>query len=535
MAARKKKTPSGSAEIALPSVRTYRLWTPAQLRQAEANADGGNIRLAVDICDWLLGDGKVRGALDGRINALFGLTPTFERSGDGRRSSRAVKAIEGGEDWLTCFPKAASKQVQYWAILLGLGPAVLRWKRLKEHDDRDLPILDFYHPQPLAYDWAKRTWLRSLDNGTREPITFGDGVWFGHMPFGEYRPWSLGLWRALAPWVLLKQFARSDWGILGESARKEFLECPKDLDSPAPQRKELANDIYEMAQGGVGVLPPGYTYKLVETSAGTKDLYEAQIRLADTAIAMTIRAGNLTTQVDGATGSRAAAEVHERGDLGNLKDDADAWTDTTHDHSTVYWADSNFGDPGLAPWAIYPTEPEEDRKVKADVALQALAGVEKAESLGFETDRKAFIEEYRLDYLKPGEVVDPDEHDGGDPPDDQDQDNEDDTEDPPAGRGAAVALTKAQRNGQGYADRVRKRMVDHGTRALAPTIAGIVAAVSKAKSYDEAKRLILEKYGKLAAPKTLATLTEAALTMSELGGELSVRQDVPELEQSDED
>lgn len=559
MAAAKRKPTSrrrNNGAIIVPSIRSYQSWDPKKLRAAESSADTGYIRTAVDICDWLLGDDKVRGALDGRINAMFALANqkklSFDASGDGRRRNRAVRALEAGEDWDAMFQESEARQVNYWAILLGLGPGFHDWQILEEHDGRDIPILRFYHPQPLRYDQQQRTWLRRTGRGegAEEPITFGDGEWFGHTPNGTFRPWALGLWRGLGRWVLLKHYAIGDWGRLGESASRGVVEIDKEAEGgTAENRKEIANQLFELARDGQVVLPPGFKYKTIEVAASTKDLYQQQIKLADTAIAIAIRGGNLSTNVEG--GSRAAAEVQERtGDLANLRADTSSWSTTTHDQSLIYWAEENFGDRKLAPWPVYATEPEEDVKLKAETMNEALDGAEKAERLGFVVNRKVFAETFGLStFLSPGKVIrpgekqdeeDPDEDESDDEEEldsDESEDAEDDADDDSSegaqarARVRARAAAKGARNGQAYADRVRKRIQAHGSKALGLTVAGMLAAVAKAKSYDEAKRLIAEKYSKLAPPTRLAELTEAAMTMAQLGGHLSINEDVPELDE----
>src|SRR5690606_9652211 len=47
---------------------------------------------------WLLGDDDIAGALDARLDALFGLVPTFE-AGKGHKENQAVRALEVGTDW----------------------------------------------------------------------------------------------------------------------------------------------------------------------------------------------------------------------------------------------------------------------------------------------------------------------------------------------------------------------------------------------------------------------------------------------------
>lgn len=403
-----KPTKDARAAIALPSVRTYRLWTPAQIRQAEQSADGGNLRLAVDLCDWLMADDKVRGSLDGRVASFLSLPKTFEATGDKRRQSRVIKAIEADEDWDACLPNPEAKQILYWSLLLGMGPGVNRWQILPEHGNRDIPVLAFFHPQPFRYDWPLRSWIRRLENGTEEQVSFGDGTWFCHMPFGTYRPWSLGLWRALCRWVLLKQYAISDWGRAGESASRNVITSDKEVEQTFEKRQELANDISQMARDSTLVLPPGFKYELVELSATTGDIFKAQIEMADMAIAVTIRGGNLSTSAKGGA-SLALGEVQERqGDLLNRREDAAGWSETTHDHSLVHWALANFGDTGVAPYVSYQTEIPEDKASKAKVFGDSITAVGKAQALGFEIDRKAFADEFGFSgFLKPGTVKDP--------------------------------------------------------------------------------------------------------------------------------
>lgn len=535
---KRKRVPASAQAVVVPSVRTYRLWTPAQIRAAEQTADTGNIRAAVDLCDWLLGDDKVRGALDGRLNALFGLTPAFDVSGDRRRGRRAVRALEAGEDFEAIFPETEARQIHYWALLLGVGPFTLDWRIREESDGRDVPTVVFQHPQPLGFDWTARSWTRRPQSGavTALPIAFGDGLWCAHQPFGTYRPWSLGLWRGIARWCLLKAYAISDWGRLGESASRTVVEVDPTSEITV-DRKELASDISALARDAAIILPPGFRYKLVEASASTKELYDSQIRMADLAIAITIRGGNLSTNVQ--QGSKAAAEVQERrGDEANLRADAWAWSATQRGQVLTYWAASNFGDPKLAPWPVYPTDPEEDQKAKADVLNAALDGAQKAEQLGFELDRKAFTEAFGLSgFLSAGAKPKPPEAPPAPPTEPDEGDTEDHAEPDDAAAQAALSTpahgTLGQRRGQRYADSVATKAAAHGARELAPTLAAVITAVRNARDYEEAKRLLADKYRGIAAPAELATLTEAAITMAQLGGKLSVRDDVPELERDE--
>lgn len=520
-----KQRAEQSRAIILPTVRGYRSWSPQLLQSAEYAADSGNIRLAVDLCEWLLGDDKVRGSLDSRVDAVFGAPITFEASGDRRRQNRAVRALEAGEDWDAIYPEPEARQCFRWAVLLGMGPGVFRWEVREDHENRDVPRLEFYHPQPLRYDWAGRSWKTKTGGGygAEADITFGDGVWFAHMPFGTYRPWSLGLWRALSRWVLLKQYAISDWGRAGEAAVRQVVTADKEVKATKETRRELADQIADMGRDGVIILPPGYDYKTIELTASTKDLFNAQIATANLAIAITIKRGNLTSDVQG--GSRAAAEVHERVDEKTAASDAGTWSVTTHDQGLTYWADSNYGDDGLAPWAVYATEPEEDRKAKAEVLVSATTGAKQATDLGFELDRKAFASEFGLDgFLKPGAAPKA-------PPAPAPKQN---PPAPPADRGQRRAIHLASGGspkespgfveGQLYADALAENGAELGSKLATLTLDAIREEIDAAKDYADLRARLRSRYGEMSAAD-FAELVYRHMVVAELAGHHAVNRD----------
>lgn len=394
-----------------PSVRIFSQWSPAMIKVAEQQADTGNLRMAADLCDWLLGDDRIGPVLHSRVQALLGLTPTFEPSGDKRRANRAVKALDAQEDWWQAYPEPELNLMASWGLLLGAAPMHHVWEAFPEHGNRLLPQPAFWHPQHLRFDQMTRQWkIRVQQSGgapgtwREEVLTPGDGTWILHTPYGVNRPWSMGLWRNLSRWSLLKTLAMDDWsrtsgnsGILTATAGAEVPGFDKHA------RDELANDIYERAKNAVAALPPGVDLKLVATTANTEALFKAQIDLANSVIAIAIRGGNLSTEVKG--GSLAAAESQrETGDEPRLRFDAQSIATTIHDQSLVWWAEFNFGDRRLAPWPVYPVEQEEDVAKKAEAATLAATAATSLMKMGFEIEPQGFIDEFGLaDWVKPPE------------------------------------------------------------------------------------------------------------------------------------
>jgi hypothetical protein len=529
-----------SEAIVVPSVRAYRLWSPAELRNAEISADSGYLRPCVDLCDWILADGKVRGSLDIRIDGWTQLPLTFDGSGDRRRRARAVKALEVGEDWDAMFPEPTVKQVASWALILGFAPFVLRWHPLEEHEGRDIPVTDFYHPQGIAYDWQARTWTRETERGAKEPIVFGDGVWECHMPYGTFRPWNLGLWRALAPWVLLKRYAMSDFGQAGEAGQQVVIESDRsEFDSEADAdggnsteklRKQLAKDLKEKARNGKIVLPPGFRYKAVELSASTKDLYDKQITLADTAIAITINGGNLATEVR-ERGSKGAGEVQERsGTLPHRRADAGAW-ETTSRRVLVWWSLSNYGDRKLAPWPEYATEPEEDKKLAAETGKMGLEVIHLAEAHGWVVDREVGADKFGMgDFLKPGTPTAPPTPPAPGQPaaDPNDPKAKDDKKPPPKAKALLAAAGGARRGflaGQLYTDAVAEETAELAAAALEPTLEALREEIAAATDYEDLRERLRARYADEMDAEELSELVAAAMVLASFAGRAAVNQD----------
>lgn len=401
-----------------PSVRIFTDWTVQKIRQAEIAADSGNIRLAADLCEWILADDRVSGLLHTRVQSLLGLEPQFEKAGDKRRSGVAVNALDAKNDWTAAYPESELTQMMVWGLLLGVAPLRHGWTRDEEHGNRLLPNPIFWHPQHLRQDPGTRQWKTKIAAvGSAQgvidevDINAGDGTWIFHTPYGTNRPIASGMWRGLARWVLLKHLAMGDLSRVSEKAGLLTVETqPAMVSTQAAykttleERMQLADDLYERGREGVAVLPPGYNAKLIESMAGAA-MFKTQIDMANEAFAIRIRGGNLTTQVS--AGSLAAAEVQERtGEDANRRFDAITTSVTIRQQSLIWWAQFNFGDRRLAPFPVYPVRGAEDLLKKAQALDVAMDGAAKAKRSGYELDRLAFADDFMFDgFLVPDESI----------------------------------------------------------------------------------------------------------------------------------
>jgi hypothetical protein len=333
-----------------PSSRSLTDWTPDLIKSAELVAQGGNLRLAADLCEEMLADDRIKGVIETRVEGLLGLPLSFEE-GVGRRKRSAKHALEAEEDWDASCPEDQTAAVMKWGILLGAGLFQNAWTW--RDNGRVVGAIAHYRERFLRYDEASRGWKVLVDPGVEIDITPGDGQWGLYTPCGRHMPWLHGAWRGLSRWWLVKQLARSDWArhseVHGSPARVAERTDVKMADTvSATSRRQIAEELQALGRDTGIVMPPGYKLTLVEAVARTWEMFQAQINMANAAITIILAGQNLTTEVSG--GSLAAAQVHKeiRGD--KIRMDDQTISTTIHDQNLVYWAGFNFGEPGLAPW-----------------------------------------------------------------------------------------------------------------------------------------------------------------------------------------
>lgn len=372
-----------------PHTRSSITWTSDLIRAAEIYAQGGSIRLAADLVDDMLGDDRIGQAVRRRAGGLYRKTMTFE-AGIGRRKHAAVRAMEAGEDYLSIFPEDKYHQLKAYALMLNVSPGTIDWKQQK--NGRVLPCLNIWHPRHFRFDTTRGFWLATTANRGEVQVTPGDGIWYMHCPFGKDRPWIWGLWRGLARWWLLKQYAINDWGVASDEIRVKVVSQDPGIESTPEERKQLARDIREMGRRGVLVLPPGYTYEIIEQKADTWEIYQAQINMANMVIDIVFSGNNLGTEIHDS--SQAAAKTAAPIEDGFLAYDGNADGTFAHDQIFEHWADLNYGNPDLAPWPCWDTEPPEDQDKKASTFDKVANALSKLNDLPPEVDRRALLEEY---------------------------------------------------------------------------------------------------------------------------------------------
>ncbi len=555
-----------------PSVRNSTTWTPALIRSALSTADGGHLRSAATLCDAILGDERVRADFQTRIGSLLGLPMWFEEATDAGGRGRTegdergdqVRALEDNREWWRMVPEAQAFQVITWGLLLGICPGRIRIPdKPDEVTGRIVPQIEFWHPQHLTWDPNVRKWFIAVGRWGSEKVelTPGQDGWLLFAPYGLDRPWSMGLWRGLSRWWLLKSYSIDDSGRHSEVASRIV---GKDLKGTATkdQRRKLASDIYECARDGVIILPPNIDLQLLESKADFEKLYGALQKAANTAVTISIRGQNLGTEVEG--GSFAAAKSHLEVDHKRLRFDAEALSTFAHDQVLTAWAGWNWGDPALAPWPAWDTEPPADEKQRADVLASVAATIEKLVQLAVPVDvlglLQAFnvpidedvanelpqsygvVEEHHLTFgvlsrnelrarfrLLPADK-------GGDEPPEPKQAPRGDRSGGTMGRlrsGDLPQMASGFVEGQGFTDAVADHMAKHHADDLSPMLAELFGVIDGAKDFDDVRGKVIDFYEGRLSPEEVAEKAERAFVMHQLGGMLAVRQDAPEIKETE--
>jgi phage gp29-like protein len=332
-------------------------WTPERLKAARRAADQGSLMPAAQLVDMMQTDDRILGILQTRVRGLLKF-PVRVEDGEQDEATSITETLE--LDWWDAYPETDTAQLAAWGLMLGVGIGEHEWTL--NQAGRLIPRLRVWHPQWLSWSHRDQTWLLDTTQG-RIRIEPDDPKWILYTPFGRNDAWRHGLYRALAPWWLLKRFAMIDWGNYSEAHGNPIRKGTTTNDTTKEFRTELATDLQNLA-GITGVaLPPGVDVELLEATARTHETFVQQVEAANTAFAVTLLGQNLTTEVQG--GSYAAAAVHDTVRMDLIESDEQALSTALHQGPITWWTAFNFGATERVPWIRWDTTPENRQEIEA--------------------------------------------------------------------------------------------------------------------------------------------------------------------------
>jgi len=401
-------------------------WNYDSYAGAMSLAESGDMRGIADLSIAIMGSPRAGADLRTRALAISGAAIRFDRAPRGRRARTAVKAIDADEDWFYMVSEQEQNQLQKWFWMMGLALGRLEWwednpiaatpeaartmpKVARIRNGRNVPLLKTWNPRCLRYDWQERAWKVRLDNGEEETIKNGLNGWILWLST-ESRPWLNGLWRGLAPMYLLIGYALKDW----RNQSEKFARGVAVFTGPAAHddefRTKLVDDWRSSGTNGAIYLPEETELKIFELAANNWATFEAQIRLAQTSITISVLGANMPTEAQAGVGTGANVQAEVRQDI--KSGDARAWETFAHETVTRPWAFANYLSADVAPWISVLVEPANDEGKFATAAKEAALAMQNLEDLQVPYDRVAFmqkagipVDETRLDEPRRAKVL----------------------------------------------------------------------------------------------------------------------------------
>lgn len=383
-----------------PSVRAQVCWTAWGLQTVERSADAGDMFRLGDLVDQILADERIGELLDTLASLALGCELSFEK-GPGESLGDGPHAAELQEDYREGWPREELALFIIYTHLAGFAFARHEgW--FNAPSGRMVPRFRAWHPKHFRWDQQRHTWLWRDQMGNETSFTPGDGEWVASYRRGEFRPWAQGLWRGLARWWLLKQYAISDWGVHSEKASKLVLTAAEGVEPET--RRALADDILRAAKDTIISLPVGFNMQLIELGADTERIYLAQIHAAEENAAIAILGQNLSTKVEG--GSFAAAAVHAQKENRKVSYAAQACGLALQRQSLPFWVKYNFGGTDT-PFPRYDTDPPEDKTEKVGTLATLATALVTLKQAGFKLSAELIEKDYgfKLEAMSPAELA----------------------------------------------------------------------------------------------------------------------------------
>lgn len=375
----------------IPNVGIQIGWSPKQIRDALRDLVDGVFDAPDQLDDTICGDSRVQSAMQSRSGALLSKPVRFvepKRAKDQKLARRARRVFE--DHWNAVESEPAVLFLIEKAASLGFAYSQIVWDDTGKYL---LPTIHSFAARFAYYHWLDRVHIAITQDGP-VPVTPGDGKWILHAPYGSYRGWLKGGLRAVALWVLARQYALRDWSRYCERhgfpfilADTPFGADPDDIDGFTGALANVGQENIVQLPGSPSAEEFGkYDLRYLEPKDQNWQAFKELIAQCNEEITLAMLGQNLTSQVE--EGSFAAARVHAHVLQTIVEREARALQRTIYQQVARPFAALNFGDPDLAPRVIWNVQPVEDLNVKARSFQSFAAAVGQLRQAG-----------YKLDYL----------------------------------------------------------------------------------------------------------------------------------------
>lgn len=331
----------------------------------------GSFRASGILADVIERQPRIFGALNNRalgvVGAPFSVLPGL---GDRRRAAYVARVLE--EDWPTICPEETAAELVRGLVSMGF---VICRVRPAMQRGRWVPTLEAWHPSFIRWDVTRGCFMALTDTVGEVPVVPGDG-WF-LLAGQKTRPWMRGVVRCLGLPAEVRKHAVKDWARWSEKHGLPLVELQVPASkADSSEASEFFAQMRDLVSDTTIVSPQGdgdqadFKVNLIEARDTAWEGFKELIARQDGDVSIAIEGQNLSTE-NSTVGAKASSQTGHtiRQDLR----EADAWVLAVALHEQVLraWALWNFGDPGVAPWAVFDPTPPEDRAAQAQTMKAA--------------------------------------------------------------------------------------------------------------------------------------------------------------------
>ena len=322
--------------------------------------EAGEFQASALLAEALDRNPRIHGALNNRCLGVIG-SPFSVLPGTGhkQRVTTAARAFE--VDWPTIAGEETVAEILRWMTTMGFCLCTVNVVRGR---GRWIPRLTVWHPTHLRFDWERQCFIALTAQGELEVVP-GDGRWV-LFSASRSRPWMRGVLRCLGLVGEARAAALRDWNRWSEKHGLPIVELQvPDAKAESEETQIWFDQMRDLATDTTIVSPQGddgkasYKVNLIEPKDPAHEGFKELIARQDGDVSIVIEGSNLSTE-NTSVGAKASAQVG----VGVKQDlrEADAYLLATvlYEQVARVWALWNYGDPELAPWAVYdPTTPED--------------------------------------------------------------------------------------------------------------------------------------------------------------------------------
>lgn len=429
----KASTPRLYLEPPIPT--TSEISTIDQARSIIMQLDVGQFRQPAIMLERMLWNPRLRSVAETRMAGLISAEIRWEPAVQNRDGRRAAKELT--EDFQLIAPSPMRKQMWLTSLFLGFG--------LAQRPDGIAPSGRIvYKLRPYWAGFASWYWMRqayriqTYDAGVTEAGSpavdrkivdrFAPSI-FDRVSLASEQPWviaepfgvnsfRMGLMHAaFRPW-LGHEWATRDQGRASEKSGIGIIKAMYPRGTGDQHTAALAKYFNGLrTMGSEGIIP--CEVRDMDAEGNPVGGFDAEpfefngtggIAISDTlnanavALAILLLGHNLTTEIKGG-GSYAAAGVADYIRDDKKYEDGDGEQSYMHSQLIVPWAIANYGDPALAPRAVYVTDSPAVNLQRAQMAFQLAMACAQLRANVPKVDLEALAEEFRLPMLAEGVTV----------------------------------------------------------------------------------------------------------------------------------